>query len=313
MLAPVVFKGVRWFKPYIDICRMESWLSWVFGFALGAVSFSSLLLGQTIAIFFAFSFATASIFVLNQYFDRQADEKNKFKSNLPIASGRISPSNALIFSFLLIVSCFVLVYMVEINLSLPLLVYLVLWGLYSAPTPKLKSMPIIDFLTSGVGAGFLPFFIGSSVPHQPSVSPSLIILATTPLILFQCGAHIIQTIGDYEADREAGVRTFVVRYGRKKGVTIAGLTFLLAFLFPFMCLFAGLVSPDHIIFFTVLLLLSIPSLMRFRHLYKNPCSSSVVSLQKTVRKYGILILIIAWIYVLITKSVFTGLQWDRII
>jgi len=313
MLAPAVFKGIRWFKPYIDICRVESWLSWVFGFALGAVSFSSLLLGQSIAIFFAFSFATASIFVLNQYFDRQADEKNKLKSNLPIASGRISPGNALIFSFLLIISCFVLVYMVDINLSLPLFVYLALWALYSAPTPRLKSMPVIDFLTSGVGAGFLPFFIGSSVPHQPSVSISLIILATTPLTLFHCGAHIIQTIGDYEADREAGVRTFVVRYGRKKGVTIAGLTFLSAFLFPFICLFTGLVSPDHIIFFTVLLLLSIPSLLRFWHLYKNPCSSSVVSLQKSVRKYGILVLIIAWIYVLITKSVFTGLQWDRII
>jgi 4-hydroxybenzoate polyprenyltransferase len=313
MLAPAVFKGFRWFKPYIDICRMESWLSWVFGFTLGAVFFSSLMLGQAIAIFFAFSFATASIFILNQYFDRQADEKNKLKSNLPIASGQISPCNALIFSFLLIISCFILVYMVDINLSLPLFVYLALWALYSAPTPRLKAMPVIDFITSGVGAGFLPFFIGSSVTLQPSSSISLIILATTPLTLFQCGAHIIQTIGDYEADREAGISTFVVRYGRKKGVTIAGLTFLSAFIFPFICLFSGLVSSNHLFFFTVLLLLSIPSLVSFWHLYKNPCSSSVISLQKSVRKYGILVLIIAWIYVLITKSVITGLQWDRII
>ena len=311
--APVVFGSLRWFKPYFDVCRVESWLSWVFGFVLGAVSFSSLLLGQAVAIFFAFSFATASIFVLNQYFDRQADEKNEHKSSLPIASGQISPSNALIFSFLLMGSCFVLVYIVDINLSLPLLVYIALWGLYSAPTPKLKSRPIVDFLTSGVGAGFLPFYIGSSIPHQSGVNLSFILLAATPLTLFQCGAHIIQTIGDFEADREAGISTFVVRYGRKKGVVIASLMFLSAFLFPFACLFAGLVSPDHIIFLSVLLLLSLPSLLRFGDLYRNPCSANVARLQKSVRKYGILVLIIAWAYVLFTKNVFVGLPWERIV
>jgi 4-hydroxybenzoate polyprenyltransferase len=311
MLA--VFKGFRWFKPYIEICRVESWLSWVFGFAFGAIFFSSPLLGQVIAIFFAFSFATASIFILNQYFDRQADEKNKLKSNLPIASGQISPSNALIFSFILIISCFILVFMANINLFLPIFLYLALWALYSAPTPRLKAMPVIDFLTSGVGAGFLPFFIGSSITLQPCVSISLIILATIPLILFHCGAHIIQTIGDYEADQEAGISTFAVKYGRKKGVTIAGLTFLSAFLFPFICLFSDLVSPGHLVFFIILLLLSIPPLLRFKYLYKNPYSSSVISLQKSVKKYGILALIIAWIYVIITKSVFTSLQWGRII
>ena len=311
--VPDVSRGLRWFKPYFDACRVESWLSWVCGFALGAVSFSSLLLGQAVAIFFAFSFATASIFVLNQYFDRQADEKNEQKSSLPIASGRISPSNALIFSFLLIGSCFVLVYIVDINLALPLFVYIALWGLYSAPTPKLKSKPIVDFLTSGVGAGFLPFYIGSSIPHQSGVNPSFILLAAAPLTMFQCGAHIIQTIGDFEADREAGISTFVVRYGRKKGVVIASLMFLSAFLYPFACLSAGLVSPDHVIFLTVLLLLSFPSLIRFGYLYSNPCSSNVVKLQRSLRKYGIVVLVIAWAYVLFTKNVFLGLPWNKII
>jgi len=311
--VPDVFRGLRWFKPYFDVCRVESWLSWVCGFALGAVSFSSLLLGQTVAIFFAFSFATASIFVLNQYFDRQDDGKNKQKSNLPIASGQISPMNALIFSFLLMSSCFVLVYLVDINLSLPLFVYIALWGLYSAPTPKLKSKPIADFLTSGVGAGFLPFYIGSSIPHQLGVNLPFILLAAAPLVLFQSGAHIIQTIGDFEADREAGISTFVVRYGRKQGVLIASLMFLSAFLYPFVCLFAGLVSPDHVIFLSVLLPLSFPSLLRFRDLYRDPCSGNVDRLQKSVRKYGVIVLIIAWVYVLFTKNVFVGFPWDRMI
>jgi len=309
MSVLAVFRVLRWFMPYIEVCRVESWLSWVFGFALGTVFFSFPLLGQAIAVFLAFSFATASIFILNQYFDRQADEKNSIKSNLPIASGHLSPRNALIFFFLLITSCFILVFMVDIHLSLPFFLYLALWASYSAPFPRLKAMPIIDFIASGIGAGFLPFFIGLSVAHQPSVSISLIILATTPLILFHCGAHIIQTIGDYEADREAGINTFVVRYGRKKGVTIAGLLFLSAFLLPFMCLFAGLIFPDRLVTFIMLLPLplSIHPLLCFRHLYKNPCSSSVISLQNSVKKYGIFALLITCIYVLMTKLVPIGL------
>ena len=305
MSVLAVFNGFRWFKPYIEICRVESWLSWIFGFALGIIFFSSPLLSQAIAIFLAFSFATASIFILNQYFDRQADENNKLKSNLPIASGKIPPFYALIFSFLLIILCFIIVFITDINLSLPFFFYLALWFLYSAPTPKLKSMPIIDFLTSGVGAGFLPFFIGSSVTFQSS-SISLIILATIPLTLFHCGAHIIQTIGDYEADLEADISTFVVRYGRKKGVTTAGLMFLSAFLLPFIYLFSELVSSGHLVFFAMLILLSIPPLLRFEHLFKNPCSSNVISLQKSVKKYGVLALLITWIYVLMTKFVLTG-------
>jgi len=306
MVVFAVFEILRWFKPYFEVCRIESWLSWVFGFALGNFFLGLPLLERAVTIFLAFSFATASIFVLNQYFDRQADEKNKVKSNLPVVSGKVSPRNALVFSFLLIVSCFALVIMADIYLLPSFFLYLALWTLYSAPYPRLKAIPVIDFLTSGIGAGFLPFFIGSSVPHQPNINVS-IILATMPFTLFHCGAHIIQTIGDYEADQEAGINTFVVKYGRKKGVTIAGLMFLSVFLSAFTCLFAGLISPCHLIFFFTLLPLSIPPLLRFKYLYQNPCSSSVISLQKSVKKYGILALLISWIYVLMAKFVFTGL------
>ena len=33
MSVHAVYNGFRWFKPYIEICRVESWLSWIFGFA----------------------------------------------------------------------------------------------------------------------------------------------------------------------------------------------------------------------------------------------------------------------------------------
>lgn len=287
-------RALRWFKPYCKVCRIESWLSWVFGFGLGNVLFSSSIVDSTVPVLLAFSFATASVFVLNQYFDLQED-KNGFKSDLPLASGELSSRDALIFSFLLIVSCFALLSMANLSLYLSFFLYLALWTLYSAPYPKLKAIPIIDFLTSGVGAGFFPFFIGYNSTQHSNIL--LVILLTIPLTLFHCGAHIIQTIGDYEADRDAGINTFVVRYGNKNGVKIAGLMFLSAFLSTFIFLFASLVSPVHLIFFVLMFSLSIPPLLRFKQLYENPCASGVMSLQKSVKKYGVPTLVIASLYV----------------
>lgn len=294
-------RALCWFKPYCKVCRIESWLSWVFGFGLGYVLFSSSMFDSGATVLLAFSFATASIFVLNQYFDLQEDKKNAFKSDLPLASGELSPRDALIFSLLLIVSCFALLSMTNLSLYLSFFLYLTLWTLYSAPYPKLKAIPIVDFLTSGVGAGFFPFFIGYISTQQSNINISLVILPTIPLTLFHCGAHIIQTIGDYEADRDAGINTFVVRYGNKNGVKIAGLMFLSAFLSTFICLFASLVSPVHLIFFILMFPLSVPPLLRFKQLYENPCASGVMSLQKSVKKYGVPMLVIASLYVLMTN------------
>ena len=296
-----------WFKPYLEVCRVESWLSWVFGFGLGSVLFGPPSLFHAVSIFFAFSLATASVFVLNQYFDLEVDKRNKLKSNLPVASGQISSRHALVFSLLLVSSCFALVFMVDAYVWPSFLLYLVLWTSYSSSFPRLKTIPVVDFIASGVGAGFFPFFIGSGVPEQPGIGTSVIMLTTIPLTLFHCGAHIIQTIGDYEADRETEVNTFVVKYGVKKGVTTAGLMFLSASLSTFTYLFAGLVSLHHLTLFFIIIPFFVHPLLCFKNLYENPCSSSVMSLQKSVRKYGILALLITWVYVLMAKFVFTGL------
>jgi 4-hydroxybenzoate polyprenyltransferase len=48
---------------------------------------------STAIVLFAFSLATTSVFVLNQYLDREADRENEVKLNLPVASGRITPGS----------------------------------------------------------------------------------------------------------------------------------------------------------------------------------------------------------------------------
>ncbi|MDH5636545.1 MAG: UbiA prenyltransferase family protein, partial [Candidatus Bathyarchaeota archaeon] len=219
---------------YFEAARVGSWLGWIFNFGFGSVLFGVSPFEITAIVLFAFSLATASVFVLNQYFDREADRENEVKSNLPVASGRITPRKTLIFSFLLVISCLILVFIANVHVLPLFIVYLGLWTAYSTPPFRLKSVPVADFVISGVGAGFLPFLMGGGLTDKLIANIPSIMLGAMPLMLIHCGGHIIQAVGDYEADRKTGVHTFVVKYGRKKGVIVAGFMFLMASFSPFV-------------------------------------------------------------------------------
>jgi len=120
-----------------------------------------------------------------------------------------------------------------------------------------------------------------------------------PLMLIQCGGHIIQAVGDYEADRKTGVHTFVVRYGRKNGVIVAGLMFLTAGFSPFAYSAFGLLPYRHLFLFLILFPLSLPIIMRFADMLKNPSTKNVINTQKTARKYGIIGVTVLWAYALL--------------
>ena len=187
---------------------------------------------------------------------------------------------------------------------LPLfIVYLGLWTAYSTPPFRLKSVPVVDFLISGVGAGFLPFLIGGGLTEKLISNIPSLLLAAMPLTLIQCGGHIIQAVGDYEADRKTGVRTFVVRYGRKNGVFVAGFMFLTASFSPFVYSAFGLLPLRHLFLILVLLPLSIPIIKRYADLIKNPSTNNIINMQKTTRKHGLIGITLVWVYALLTKTV----------
>lgn len=288
-------------KVYYSACRFESWFSWIFSFALGSIIFTLPPFERFIPIFFAFAFATASIFVVNQYFDREADKKNEAKRSLPIASEIMTPSSSLVFSFLLGASCLILVLLTDFHLLPYFIIYLGLWISYSAPIPKFKNIPVLDFTVSGLGAGFLPFYIGLGTARRPDLDLLFIFLITAPLVLFQSGGHIIQAIGDYQADRDFGLKTFAVKYGPKRATTVAGLLFCLTFISPLIYLYLNLLQPIYLLLVGILLPLFLPVIRRFIHLYKNPSENNVLALKRTARNVGIFVLIILWIYVLMIK------------
>jgi 4-hydroxybenzoate polyprenyltransferase len=187
---------------------------------------------------------------------------------------------------------------------LPLfIVYLGLWTAYSTPPFRLKSVPVADFVISGIGAGFLPFSMGSGLTDKLFSRIPMIMLSAMPLILIQSGGHIIQAVGDYEADRKTEVHTFVVRYGRKKGVIVAGFMFLIAGFSPFVYSVLGLLPYRHLFLFFILFPLSIPIIMRYADVLKNPSTKNVINIQKTTRKYGIIGVTVILVYALLAKIV----------
>lgn len=285
------FQILYWFSTlmgFLKVTRVESWLGWIFSFGFGSIFLSLPPPERFLAVLFAFSFATASIFILNQYFDRKEDQENAFKSNLPVASGRITPRTALIFSFLLIILCLVLVILVDANLLSSFLVYLVFGTAYSAPPFRLKNVPVVDFIVSGIGAGFMPFLMGLELTDKLSSDIPSILLCVVPLMLIHSGGHILQAVGDYEVDRKMGVHTFVVRYGKKKGVVAAGFMFLLACFSPFIYSVFGLFSYKHLFMFFILFPLSVPIIKRYAEVLKEPSTRTVINMQKTATKYGII-------------------------
>jgi 4-hydroxybenzoate polyprenyltransferase len=299
-----IFERVHFFSTsgeYLRVARVESWIGWIFSFCVGSFLLSFPPLHHFILVLFAFSLATASIFILNQYFDRKEDQANTFKSSLPVASGKITPRTALILSLMLIVSCLVLVVFIDTGLTLLFLVYLVFGAAYSAPPFRLKTVPIVDFIVSGVGGGFMPFLMGLELNGELGPNISLILLGVVPLMLVHCGGHIIQAVGDYEIDRKMRVSTSVVKYGKKNGVIVAGILFLSAGLLPLVYSVFGLLPYEHLLIFFILFPLSMPIIKRYIAVLKKPSSQTVINMQKTATRYGVIGAAVALCYLILVN------------
>ena len=216
-------------------------------------------------------------------------------------SGRIAPQTALIFSLSLIILCLVLVILADVNLLSLFLIYLVFGTAYSAAPFRLKTVPVVDFIVSGVGAGFMPFLMGLELTDKLSSDISSIMCGVLPLMLIHCGGHIIQAVGDYEVDRKMGVHTFVVKVGKKKGAVVAGSMFLASFFSPFVFSVFGLLSYRHLFLCFVLFPLSVPVIKRYVAVLKNPSTKNGVNMQKTATKHGIIGVAVMLGYALLVK------------
>jgi 4-hydroxybenzoate polyprenyltransferase len=202
---------------------------------------------------------------------------------------------------LLNLSAFFLIIAIDFSL-LPLFITYVALGIcYSTPPVRLKSRPVIDVVTSGIGSGILPFLIGLQVSHQLTIEFSLpwmvrryqdAFYLLLPITLFQCATHILQAVGDYEADIEAGVETFVSKYGKKNSVRIAELLMITSLLLPLLFCLLDMSLTNYVLWYMILLLPCLAYLSFAMVNLKNPSKYSMKFLTDKQKRFGPIVLAI---------------------
>ena len=107
--------------------------------------------------FLGFSLVASSVYIINDYMDRESDRKHPTKKNRPLASGAISPQTAFVTWLFLIIAGNALVYMVHPICFYLTISYSILNVLY---TIRLKHVPILDI--NFVAIGFVVrLYVGS--------------------------------------------------------------------------------------------------------------------------------------------------------
>jgi 4-hydroxybenzoate polyprenyltransferase len=132
--------------------------------------------------FVAFSFIASSIYIINDYRDREDDRKHPVKRNRPLASGAVSPNAALAICAMLIIAGFGLAWFIRDKFLFVLVIYFLLNLAYSL---GLKSIAILDILI--LAAGFVLRIKAGSVISLVPLSEWIVIMVFLLAIFMAIG------------------------------------------------------------------------------------------------------------------------------
>jgi decaprenyl-phosphate phosphoribosyltransferase len=163
-------------KDYLHLIRPHQylkngfiWLPVLFGYRI----LDPAAIGRTLLAFTAFCMIASTVYIINDFLDRDEDRRHPVKKNRPLASGAVSPGEARWIGLI----CFG-VSLVLVRTTLPatclylLLAYLLLNIAYSQ---CLKHIPIVDIVCIAVGF-VLRVFMGGAAAHIP-ISPWIVTMA----------------------------------------------------------------------------------------------------------------------------------------
>lgn len=288
---------------YLRALRWRSWIGWLFFFGLGSTLFV-IPPFNVLPIAISFSLVTGAIFVLNQYFDRKSDIMNPQKRHLPVAAMELSPKQSSVLFVSLFAIGLLVAAIVDYTLLFLFVTYIGVGIVYSTPPLHFKKRPVIDLLTVGVGSGIVPFLIGMQASNQLLIdsSLSLILICIIPLFLFQIASHIFQAIGDYEADKNEKITTFVVRYGKEKSAKIAVLFSSLSLIIPIISgVLNFAVTKEIMYWYLLILLIFLPFAIYLIKLSVNPTTKNIERLMSASRRFTPILLLTLYLCVLVLK------------
>jgi len=182
----------------------------------------------------AYTLLMASLYILNQIIDINADIINR--KHLLLAEGYISKRDAWILFIILVMLLLLLILHLQKLIILFFLLSFLLGVLYSLPPFKIKGIPIIDFITNGIGYGFLNFSIGW-MTHKPFSLQT--IEYSIPYFLAVSAIFINTTIIDAEGDKNCGYLTTGIFLGQERALSLSTL-------FIIMCVVVSILVRDWI-------------------------------------------------------------------
>lgn len=139
------------FSSYLKLLRVTSWLKNVFVFVPVVFAkhiFEKEYLTESILAFIAFSIASSLVYVFNDLMDLEKDRIHPIKKQRPLASGKISKSNAVILLVVLAVITILFSLRFEKPFTIVLWIYILLNFFY---TMWLKEVVIVDIFCIAFG------------------------------------------------------------------------------------------------------------------------------------------------------------------
>ena len=159
---------------YLKLLRPKDWAKNLFLFLplfFGREIFN---ISKLIPVFYgfaAFCCIASSIYIINDYRDREDDRKHPVKCKRPLASGTVSPAAALLICGLLILLGFSLAWWIRDKFLFVLVIYFLINLAYSL---GLKSIAILDIMILAIG--FVLRIKGGSVISVVPLSEWIIIM-----------------------------------------------------------------------------------------------------------------------------------------
>lgn len=170
---------------YLKLLRPKDWAKNLFLFLpvfFHRDIFNMDIMLNVLAGFVAFSFIASSIYIINDYRDREDDRKHPVKCNRPLASGAVSPNAALAICALLIIAGFGLAWFIRDKFLFVLAIYFLINLAYSM---GLKAIAILDIMI--LAAGFVLRIKAGSVISLVPLSEWIVIMVFLLAIFMAIG------------------------------------------------------------------------------------------------------------------------------
>lgn len=165
---------------------------------------------QSAWAFLAFSLISASIYLINDIRDVEADRLHPKKRFRPIAAGELSPTTAWILAAVTLVAALAISYWVSVLLGAVITFY---WVLQVAYSYFLKNQPIIDLAM--VAAGFLLRAVAGGVASDLPLSQWFLLVASFGSLFMVAGKRYseLKELGT-EAKTRASLASYTKSYLR---------------------------------------------------------------------------------------------------